>query len=195
MPVCLPALLVVLAAAAGCVGTATSAGGGCPGSGLVTAQFAQTSATQNCFLSGGGGQSGTLQDTGNPTDSPQWLSIALQFGSNDLLTGTLCSYQSGATFPLTTGCIGISAKWTTSVAADAQGTVQWTAYAGQPNVAVEMEPLAPQPTGSLTLEQWPDAAGGPISVTFSSDATLTSLDTGQQPSILVPIAGTATGAS
>lgn len=178
-------LTVILAV--GCQGNVTAAGsGGCPGAGLLTAQFGQTAATQACFVSTGGGTSGALTDTGNPTGSPQWLSVSLEFGDNDLLTGKLCSYAAGDLFPLTTGCIAISATW--------QGTNQWSGYAGQPNLSMEMDPTAPQPTGSLTIDEWPQASGGAISVTFSGDAALTSLDDGQAPSVLIPFSGSATGA-
>jgi hypothetical protein len=188
------ASLALLLALSGCVGTAVSAGGGCPGSGQLTATFAQQAAAQRCFLSNGGGSSGALTDTGNPTADPQWLSVSVTFGNNDLLTGKLCEYETGSTFPLTTGCIALAITWTTGIASDAGGQVQWAAYAGQPNLSLETDPTSPLPTGVLTLEQWPDSSGGPISVSLSDDAALTSLNNGQIPSFLIPLAGSATGA-
>jgi hypothetical protein len=97
--------------------------------------------------------------------------LSLTFNSNDAADNN-CAFATGTTIPLTSSCVVI----------EGSNVTQWYTFSNIPAAGVS-------PTGSITITAWPSAPGQPVSVMFSSDATLVVHAQNGSPTVDSPIVG------
>lgn len=182
-------LLAALAFAGCCPVYSQSATGTCnyPGStGNVLVDFdGGLYSTPSCWEAAGGWTQEAVLESDNIAFGQAGLGLSVVFypyQSNEA-TQPACVFQTGMTVPLTSSCLSLTATGTNTFIA--------TAGDSPPDGGLI-------PTGSLTLDAWPGDAGGPLSITFSSDATLLyfpALNGGTGSPGLLSISGSASGES
>ncbi len=154
--------------------------GPCPGKGTVTVSFDRGSAAASCWSASVDNRMGAPEVTlsGSPAGWPG-LSVAVLFyeSSSD---GGRCGPVAGATLPLSSPCLFVSASY-----GEKSSAPEWRAFAGGGYTAgAAREAGATAAMGSLSVPAFGIQPGSTVSITFEPGATLV-LDAPGHPQVAI----------